>query len=275
MTKDTFLYKEKFLSLKKKCRFAIRLLKKQYKMNLLLMIIGAIVAAVAVAFVVVKYLPLKLRWIPSVILLLLAIFLGVKIYNGILEPIKFNEEKIEKFSVVVDNLKIIRDAEVKYYEVNSQYTNDKAGLINFINTARLAITETKTIVEQINKGGGVIIDEEKKVTDTIGYEPVLKYFKDRNFKDMFKVPGTDGVEFEIEIGSVEKVPGLVVATFRARTPKKAILAGMNESLLKQEIEAVENDQIKGEFVSVGSLEEVTTGGNWPPAYDKKDRAKED
>jgi hypothetical protein len=50
-------------------------------MNLLLMIIGAIVAAVAVAFVVVKYLPLKLRWIPSVILLLLAIFLGVKIYD--------------------------------------------------------------------------------------------------------------------------------------------------------------------------------------------------
>jgi hypothetical protein len=239
------------------------------------MIIGAILAAVATAFVVVKYLPLKLRWIPSVILLLLAIFLGLKIYDGILEPIKFNEEKIEKFSVVVDNLKIIRDAEVKYYEVNAQYTNDKAGLINFINTARLAITETKTIVEQINKGGGVIIDEEKKVTDTIGYEPVLKYFKDRNFKDMFKVPGTDGVEFEIEIGSVEKVPGLVVATFRARTPKKAILAGMNESLLKQEIEAVENDQIKGEFVSVGSLEEVTTGGNWPPAYDKKDRAKED
>jgi hypothetical protein len=244
-------------------------------MNLILMIIGAILAAVAIAFVVVKYLPLKLRWIPSVILLLLAIFLGLKIYDGILEPIKFNEEKIEKFSVVVDNLKIIRDAEVKYYEVNSQYTNDKAGLINFINTARLAITETKTIVEKINKGGGIIIDEEKKVTDTIGYEPVLKYFKDRNFKDMFKVPGTDGVEFEIEIGSVEKVPGLVVATFRARTPKKGILVGMNESLLKQEIEAVENDQIKGEFVSVGSLEEVTTGGNWPPAYDKKDRAKED
>jgi hypothetical protein len=244
-------------------------------MNLLLMIIGAIAAAVALAFVVVKYLPLKLRWIPSVILLLLAIYLGIKIYDGILEPIKFNEEKIEKFSAVVDNLKIIRDAEVKYYEVNSKYTNDKAGLINFINTAKLAITETKTIVIQVNKGGGVIIDEEKKVTDTIGYEPVLKYFKGKNFTDMFKVPGVEGAEFEIEIGSVEKVPGLVVATFRARTPKKGILTGMNESLVKQEIEAIENDQIKGDYVSVGSLEEVTTGGNWPPAYDKKDGAKKD
>jgi energy-coupling factor transporter transmembrane protein EcfT len=244
-------------------------------MNLLLMIIGAIVAAVAVAFVVVKYLPLKLRWIPSVILLLLAIFLGVKIYDGILEPIKFSEEKVQKFSVVVDNLKIIRDAEVKYYEVNAKYTKDKAGLINFINTAKLAITETKTIVKKVQKSGGVIIDEEIRVTDTIGYEPVLKYFKGRNFTDMFKVPGVDGVEFELEIGSVEKVPGLVVATFRARTPKKGILIGMNESLMKQEMEAIENDQIKGEFVSVGSLDEVTTGGNWPPAYDKKDGAKKD
>lgn len=244
-------------------------------MNLLLMIIGALVAAVAVAFVVVKFLPLKLRWIPSVLLMLLAVYLGIKIYDGIMEPINFNVEKVEKFSVVVDNLKIIRDAEVKYYEVNSQYTKDKAGLIKFIDTAQLAITETKTIVEKVNKGGGIIIDEEKRVTDTIGYEPVLKYFKGKNFKDMFKVPGVEGAEFEIEIGSVEKVPGLVVPTFRVRTPKKGILAGLNESLVKQELEAVENDQIKGEFVSVGSLDEVTTGGNWPPSYDKKDSAKKD
>ena len=61
---------------------------------------------------------------------------------------------------------------------------------------------------------------------------------------------------------------MVVPTFRARTPKTGILAGMNESLVKQELEAIESDQIKGEYVSVGSLEEVTTGGNWPPKYDK-------
>ena len=47
-----------------------------------------------------------------------------------------------------------------------------------------------------------------------------------------------------------------------------------ESLLKQELEAIETDQIKGEYVSVGSLEEVTTGGNWPPSYDRKIADKE-
>ena len=63
-------------------------------MNLLLMIIGAVLGAVLIAFVIVKYLPLKLRWIPSILLLLLAIFLGFKIYGGIMEPIKFAKEKV-------------------------------------------------------------------------------------------------------------------------------------------------------------------------------------
>ena len=243
-------------------------------MNLILMILGAVLVAVLIAYVIVKFLPLNLRWIPSILLLALAGFLGYQIYGGIMEPIKFNKEKVVKYAEVVNSLKIIRDAEVKYYEVYGKYTKDKAGLIQFVDTAQLALTETKTIVEQVNKGGGIIVDEEKRVTDTIGYEPVIKYFKDRDYKNMFKVPGVPNTEFELEIGEVEKVQGLMQPTFRARTPKRGILEGMNESLVKQELEAIETDQIKGEYVSVGSLEEVTTGGNWPPSYDRKIADKE-
>lgn len=239
------------------------------------MILAAVLAAVLLAIVVVKYLPLKLRWIASLLLLVLTIFLGYKIYYGIMEPINFNKNKVKKYAKVVENLKIIRDAEVKYYEVNGIYTKDKAGLIKFIDSAQMALTQTKTIVEIVNTGGGVTKEVEKRVTDTIGYEPVLKYFKGRDYKSMFKVPGLKGKEFDVEIGTVEKVPGLVVPTFLVKTSKKDILAGMDESLLKQELEAIATDQIKGEFVSVGSLDEVTTGGNWPPSYDKGSANKEE
>jgi len=240
------------------------------------MIVGAVLVAVLIAYVIVKYLPLKLRWIPSVLLLLLAIFLGVKIFNGIMQPILFAEEKVERYKPVIKSLKIIRDAEVKYYEVTGKYTKDKAGLVQFIDTAQLALTETKTIVQTVNKGSKwapIMVEEEVRVTDTIGFEPVLKYFKDRAYKTMFKVPGVEGTEFELEIGEVEKVQGLIVPTFRARTPKEGVLKGMNKSLVKQELEAMESIQIKGEYVSVGSLEEVSTGGNWPPSYDRKDGAE--
>lgn len=243
-------------------------------MSLLLMIIGAVLVAVLLAFAIVKYLPLKLRWIPSIFLLAIAVFLGFKIYGGIMEPIQFNKEKVKKYAPVVENLKIIRDAEIKFYEKYGRYTNNKDLLIAFVEQAKLALTETRTIIEKENRGGGIIVDVERRVTDTIGYEPVMKYFEGRDFKNMFKVPGVEGVEFELEVSKVEKVQGLVVPTFMARTPKKGILAGMNESLVKQELEAIETDQIKGEFVSVGSLDEVTTGGNWPPSYDKASEKKQ-
>jgi hypothetical protein len=237
-------------------------------MSLFLMILGAVLVAVLIAFAIVKYLPLNLRWIPSIVMLLLAVFLGFKIYNGIMEPIEFSKTKVKKYAPVVENLKIIRDAEVKFFEKNGKYTENKALLIKFIEEAKLALTETRTVIDKINKGGGIIVDVERRVTDTIGYEPVLKYFEGRDFKNMFKVPGVEGAEFELEIGEVEKVQGLIVSTFMARTPKKAILAGMSESLVKQELEVIQTDQIKGEYISVGSLEEVTSGGNWPPSYDK-------
>ncbi|WP_088324832.1 hypothetical protein [Polaribacter tangerinus] len=243
-------------------------------MELLGMILAAALGSVIVAIVIVKYLPLKLRWVASLLLLVLAVFLGTKIYNGIMEPINFNKNKVAKFAPVIENLKIIRDAQVKHYEVTGAYTTNKQGLIQFIDSAKLALTNTKTIVEKVNRGGGVIVDVEKRVTDTIGYEPVLKYFEGRDYKNMFAVPNVPGKEFELEIGTVEKVPGLVVPTFRARAHKKDILKGMNESLVKQELEDIRTDQIKGEFVSVGSLDEVTTGGNWPPSYDKQIDKKE-
>ncbi len=259
--------------MKKNCRFALTLLKKYKKMGLLGIILAAVLVAVLLAIAVVKYLPLKLRWIASSLLLISTIFLVFKIYNGIMEPINFNKKKIIKYSKVVERLKIIRDAEVKHFEVTGKYTNDKAGLIQFIDSAQLALTETKDTIIKVNKGGGIIDDVTKKRKDTIGYEPVLKYFEGRDFKNMFIVPGIEGKEFDIEIGTVEKVQGLLVPTFYAKTEKRDLLKGMNESLIKQELEANATDQIKGEYVSVGSLDEVSTGGNWPPSYDKQQRDK--
>jgi len=248
-------------------------------MALLGMILAAVLVAVLLAYLIVKFLPLNLRWIVSILLLVLTIFLGYKIYDGIMKPINFNKAKKVKFAEVIESLKIIRDAEIKHYEVTGKYTDNKNALIQFVDTARLALTETKTVVVEVNKGtryAPIMVEEEKRVTDTIGYEPVIKYFENKDYKNMFKVPGLDGKEFDLETGLVEKVQGLKVPTFQAKVEKKLILEGMDNSLVKQELERVETDEIKGEYISVGSLSEVSTGGNWPPFYDKADRTnKED
>ena len=240
-------------------------------------ILLAVIAAFVIAYLIVKYLPLKFKWIVSVVLLILTVLLVVKIYDGIMKPINFNKDKRVKFAKVIKSLKIIRNAEIAYYEVNGKYTDSKEGLIQFIDTAQFAITETRDTVIEVNKGTRwqpVMVSVEKRILDTIGYEAVLKSFEDKDYKNMFLVPGLDGKEFELSIDMVEKIAGLKVPVFEARTEKKDILEGMDVSLVKQELEAVESDQIRGEYVSVGSLSEVTTGGNWPPSYDKEDREQE-
>lgn len=244
---------------------------------MILTIIGAIAVAVGLAFVIVKYLPLKLRWVASLTLLLLAIFLGWKIYDGVMSPIKFNKQKVVRFAKVIDNLKIIRDAEIAYYEVTGKYTASQDTLISFIDTAQRAIVEFRDTVYKVNKGTKwqpLWDDVEKRVKDTIGYEDILTQFKDRPYKAMFTVPGTDNKKFDLQVSAVERIAGLMVPVFEAKTDKESILKGLDRSLVKQELEAVTADQIKGEFVSVGSLSEVSTGGNWPPSYDKADAKKD-
>lgn len=245
-------------------------------MGLFLMILAAVVVAAIVAFLIVKFLPLKLRWLPSLILLALSIFLVYKIYEGIMGPIEFNKEKKVRFARVIKSLKLIRDAEGAYYKVTGNYTDKKQDLIQFIDTAKFAITESRDTVIKVNVGGGIVNEVSKKKIDTIGYRPVVDDFKGKDYKTMFEVPGVPGKQFELAIGLVEKVAGLRVPVFRARIDKQSILEGLDPSLVKIEKEAVTSDEIRGEYVSVGSLEEVTDGGNWPPSYDnKKDRAKKD
>ena len=235
-------------------------------MNLLLMILGAVIAAVLLALVIVKFVPLKLRGIVSILLLVASIYLGYLIYDGIMQPIKFNKDKQVRYAKVIKNLRIIRDAQVKYNEVYHQYTNNKESLIRFIETDSLAITSTENYDSIVNAGSGITTKKTFKRTIITGYDQIKDLFTNRDYKNMFDVPGTDK-KFQMETSSIEKVANLMVPVFIVKAEKKDILKGMIPSLVKQELEAKENDQIKGAFVSVGSLDEVTTGGNWPPSYD--------
>jgi len=244
---------------------------------MLITIIAAIIVTGVFAFLIVKYLPLKLRPILSILLLVLAVLLTWKIYDGIMKPINFHKNKKVVYEKVIKQLKMIRDGQVAHKEVTGTYSSTISGLIQFIDTAQLALTNTTTIVEQVNKGTKwqpIMVPVERRVTDTIGYEPVLSRFKNRDYKNMASVPDTDK-EFKIELGVVEKVIGLQVNVFFASVAKSDVLIGMDASLVKQELNANTTDEIRGELISVGSLNEVTTGGNWPPAYDKNDRAKKD
>ena len=53
--------------------------------TLILIALGATAVAFGLAYVIIKYLPLKFRWIASLALLILAGFLVFKIYDGLIK----------------------------------------------------------------------------------------------------------------------------------------------------------------------------------------------
>jgi len=234
-------------------------------MTSILIIIVSILAVAGLAYLIVNKLPAKLKPLLSVVLWVVIVFFAYKIYNSIMEPIKFNNEKKDRYAKVIDNLKIIRDAEIAYAEVNRRFTANYNDLISFIDTAQFAVTEVKNVVVTEQRGR-ITVDVEKRIVDTVGFEPVINSFKGRDYKNMMKVPGTDA-KFELKTGTVEKVQGVQASVFEAKIDKAVVLEGLNKDLIRQEKEALGGINVPGEYIAVGSLEEVNSNGNWPPFYD--------
>ncbi len=234
----------------------------------IIIIVLAIVATGALAYLITNKVSKKARPIISILLWLLVIFLGYKIYKGIMGPIEFNEEKVERYTPVIKSLKTIRDAQIAHKEVTGDFTNNPANLIKFIDTAKFAITETKNVIKTVNKGtdySPIMIEVEERTVDTIGYKDVRADFAGRDYSNMFNVPGTSA-KFDLKTGYVEKVQGVKSPVFMVSVAKELILEGLPIHLIKQEKEALAPEVI-GEFISVGSLDDVKTNGNWPILYD--------
>ena len=239
-------------------------------MNTILIIVAGIVVTGLLAYAIVNLIPRKLHWLVSVILIILAAFLVYKINFEIRKPIKFNKEKKVRYALVIENLKIIRDAEVAYKKVTGNYTDNGATLVSFIDTAKFALTQTRNVPKTINLGGGITKEIEERVVDTIGYEDVKLSFVGRDYQNMMDIPGTDE-KFKIEIGEIEKIAGLRASVFEVKVDKAIILSDLDINLVKQEKEAIGGEEVRGEFIRVGSLTEVSEDGNWPPFYDKGDK----
>ena len=191
----------------------------------ILIIIVSILAVGGLAYLIVNKLPAKFKPVVSVVLWVVIIFFGYKIYNSIMQPINFNKIKKQRYAKVIENLKTIRDAELAYAQVNRRFTDKYDELVSFIDTAQFAITEIKNIVVTEQRGR-ITVDVEKRIVDTVGFEPVLKSFEGRDYKNMMNVPGTDA-KFDLKVGSVEKVQGVKASVFEAKVDKAIVLEGLN------------------------------------------------
>ena len=212
----------------------------------------------------------KNRKIITYVLYFLSIILVFQIYNSIDAPIEFNKVKNERYQKVIERLKDIRNAQVAFKSVNGIYSDNFDSLVNFIETGQFTIIEKRdSSYMQYDRVYRIDMLREVIVVDTLGFVSVKdSLFKNENrYKDLALVP-IDGIDekFSIKADIIDK-NGYNVPVFEVKVSKDVILFDQNKDLLMQEKETVSVDGVNGPALVLGSLEDVSTNGNWPTTFD--------
>ncbi|QYA26266.1 hypothetical protein G3I01_12380 [Gramella sp. MT6] len=213
-----------------------------------------------------------MRFVIQILLWLVIIFLAYLTFNAVYEPIQFNKIKEKRYAKVIKNLKDIRSSELAHKEVTGKFQGDWDSLVKFLDTAEFAITQrrdTTYLDEEYKKTYGVDQYIESVVIDTLGFVPVKdSLFKgnEERYRTMMNIPieGVDGT-FDLEAGTITKGESQI-PVFEVKVAKARILADQDRTLVLQENEIQSVDDVNGRYISVGSMSEVNTSGNWPKVY---------
>ena len=241
-------------------------------LTFILIAVAVILVTIGLVKLVDKFIPSKLKPVLTIALWLLIGFLGYQTYMSIYEPIQFNKLKNKRYKTVITSLIDIRDSQLAHRQVTGRFSNNFESLIKFVDTAKYTITQRRdsTIPDEAKtKLYGVDYTKEIVVIDTLGFVPVKdSLFKGSDrYKYMMNVPGgKEGAKFTLHAGFVEQ-NDIQIPVFEAGVKKDLLFFDQDKNLVNEEKQVISTVVgVKGDAIKVGSMDEVTTSGNWPITY---------
>jgi len=191
----------------------------------------------------------------QVLLLVIIVALGYFVYESIMEPVRFDQERRARQKVVVEKLKDIRNTQLLFRRVNGSYANEFDTLIKFAKVAEIPVVKMVPDPEDTTFT--------RTINDTVGYIRVAdSLFMNKRYTidQLPLIPYGDGEKFEMSADTIER-GGVEVFVFEVKAPYTAFMKGMNEQTMRNII-AKSEDLEKYPGLKVGSLTEPSTDGNW-------------
>jgi hypothetical protein len=131
----------------------------------------------------------------TAVLLAGSIGLFAYLYGSVQKVIDDREAIASKEAAVIERLKLIREAEIVFLEVNGRYTANWDSLSDFIQNGRVPILERREIIEQLAYGGEKVTVE----VDTLGFISA----RERIFRKNYTVNASDNgtfLGFKVKVG---------------------------------------------------------------------------
>lgn len=213
-----------------------------------------------------------MKTVIQIALWLLSIFFVYQIYVSVMEPIRFDKVKKERYSAVIGKLKDIRDAQEAYRTVTGKFAKDFPSLIKFIDTAQFTLTQQRdSSYMEYDKVYRIDMEREVKVIDTLGFVPVKDSLFDGtdSYKNIASVPYAQNNEKFTMAAKTINTNGFIAPVFEVKVDKSVLLYDQPKDLVAKEKAAISVEEVNGPEIKVGSLSEVSTSANWPPYYDTK------
>ncbi|MBV6645134.1 MAG: hypothetical protein KI790_06780 [Cyclobacteriaceae bacterium] len=182
-----------------------------------------------------------------------SVLLAIYLYSSINSSIEETKRIAQMEQDIIDKLMMIRDAQIAYQAVNSQYTSDWDQLLNFVDSGSFYLTERTETIITLDYGA----DSTYVQIDTLGTvavkDSIFNSAKFPNFQlaDLPYVPGVEPpTKFDMWADKINK-SGVLVDVVEVKNPKP-INPDRDE----------ESEYNTRKPLRFGSRTSVTTAGNW-------------
>jgi len=172
------------------------------------------------------------------------VVLAYFIYDSIMRPIRFNNEREIREAKVIERLKDIRTAQVAYRSVNGVYVGDFDTLVDFLKYGNFPLI--RKIGDEEDSTAIIIRDTMYvSVFDSIFKKKTLNYLDSLPF-----IPFSEGEKFRLQAGQIER-SRVMLPVFEAFAANRQFLKGMNTNYF-----------ILDEGLRVGNMDAPSIDGNW-------------
>ncbi len=209
------------------------------------------------------------------ILWILCVFFAYKIFDSINGPIAFNKIKTERYTKVISKLKDIGSAQAAHKDILGYYSDNLDSLVAFVDTAQFTLTQKRdSSYLEYDRIYRIDMLREVIVIDTLGFASVKdSLFKGSDhYQNMMFIPvkGREDQRFTLKTDILNN-NGYRLPVFEVKVSKDVILHDQDQYLVALEKEVISVDGVNGPEITLGSLTEVSTSGNWPTTYDSAEK----
>ena len=201
----------------------------------------------------------------KVVLILFSTYFTYRIYNSIMQPIKFQRIERVRICDVTEKLENIREAQLAYKSENGAYCSDINELVAFVDTGVINIIERKdTSFMYYDKIYQKEMNKDSVIMRVLGQEPVAVQLFGEGFnaQSLLRIPGTDSL-FSMNSGKINK-NAVDLATFEVSAPYATVFADVADDFPQA------FNKVANQALTIGSLTEPTISGNYENTYCKSE-----